>query len=218
MTNAFSLPVQKTGFCSVLGDAREPRDLWFVLHGYGQLAQYFIKHFEAVADAQTVIAAPEAPSRFYLDGTYGRVGACWMTKHERETDIVDLNAYLNAMFDEVCRRYGVTERTRFRFLGFSQGVPVLCRWLAQRDVPVHQLILWAGAVPHDLPLPDLRHLLQRGQSFIVYGTEDPFLAESQFPMLQTLIREQQLPAEIRSFNRRHTLDAELLKALKLAFE
>lgn len=212
--STISIQTPKTAFCSVLGDAQGPDELWFVLHGYGQLSEYFIKHFEAVADAGTVIAAPEAPSRFYLDGTYGRVGACWMTKYEREADIADLNTYLDNMFDEICRRHAVTEHTRFRFLGFSQGVPILCRWLARRGEAVHQLILWAGAVPHDMPLPELKNLLQRGPSYLVYGTEDPYLKESQFPMLQTVLNQQNLPVEIRTFAGGHTLDAALLLELK----
>lgn len=213
--HSFSIPVQKTAFCATAGDAEKPAHIWFVLHGYGQLASYFIRHFEAVAGADTVVTAPEAPSRFYLDGTYGRVGACWMTKHERETDIADLNAYLDRMFDEVCRRYAADASTKFHFLGFSQGVPVLCRWLARRaEIPVHRLVLWAGAVPHDMPLPELEHLLRRGASYIVYGTEDPFLKEAQFPMLQTVLNERRLPAEIKTFTGGHTLDAGLLSELK----
>jgi len=209
-----SLPIEKTAFCSVLGSARQPRDLWFVLHGYGQLSQYFVQHFDAVAGEHTVVAAPEAPSRFYIEGLSGRVGACWMTKHHRETDIHDLNAYLNRMFDEVCGRYEVRPDTRLRFLAFSQGVPVLCRWLAQRpEVNLHQLILWAGAMPHDMAMPDLKQLLQRGKSYAVYGTEDPFLKESQFPMMQTMLNRQELPVEIKTFSGAHTLDAELLKEL-----
>lgn len=211
--HTLTVPIQKTGFCSVLGEAENPADLWFVLHGYGQLSQYFIKHFDAVAGEHTVIAAPEAPSRFYLDGTYGRVGACWMTKHERETDIADLNGYLDTMFDELCRRHRVGEHTRLRFLAFSQGVPVLCRWLARRTEPIHQLILWAGAVPQDMPLPQLQHLLGRAPSYLVYGTQDPYLKQTQFPMLQTLLNEQRLPVQVRTFEGEHTLDADLLKEL-----
>lgn len=212
--HTLSFPVEKTAFCSILGDAKKPHDLWFVLHGYGQLSQYFIQHFEAVAGPYTVIAAPEAPSRFYIEGLSGRVGACWMTKHERETDIRDLNAYLNRMFNEVCERHQAYEGTRFRFLAFSQGVPVLCRWLAQRpEVNVHQLVLWAGTVPHDMALPHLAQLMQRGRSYAVFGTEDPFLKEGAFPMMQTLLKEQGLPVETKTFHGAHTLDAELLKEL-----
>lgn len=212
---SITIKIEKTAFCSTLGDSEKPTDVWFVLHGYGQLAQYFIRHFEAVLDPDTAVAAPEAPSRFYLSNDYGRVGASWMTKHERETDIVDLNAYLNKMFDEVCKKYNTDASTRFHFLGFSQGVPILCRWLAQRDVKINQLILWAGAVPHDMALPDLKNLLTRGKSYIVYGTEDPYLKESQFPMLQTVLNEQKLPVEIKTFAGGHTLHAETLIQLKI---
>lgn len=208
-----SLRTLKTTFCPVLGESEHPNDVWFVLHGYGQLSKYFIQHFTGIADEKTIIAAPEAPSRFYLGNDYGRVGASWMTKHERETDIIDLNNYLNQMFDEICSQYKTGASTRFHFLAFSQGVPVLCRWLAQRDVAIHQLILWAGAIPHDMPLPELKKLLTRGKSYIVYGTEDPYLKQTQFPMMQTVMNEQQLPVEILTFKGEHTLDTETLKTL-----
>lgn len=208
-----TLQTPKTTFCPIIGDAKRPKDVWFVLHGYGQLSKYFIQHFEVIANEHTVIAAPEAPSRFYLGNDYGRVGASWMTKHERETDIADLNGYLSQMFDEICTQFETDDNTRFHFLAFSQGVPVLCRWLSQRNVPIHQLILWAGAVPHDMPLPELKTLLTRGKSYIVYGTEDPYLKEAQFPLMKTILNEQQLPVEILTFNGEHTLHPDVLKKL-----
>ena len=61
--------------------------IWFVCHGYGQLAEYFIKNFE-VLDAETnYVIAPQGLSKFYLKGFTGRVGASWMTKEDRLTDI-----------------------------------------------------------------------------------------------------------------------------------
>jgi len=211
--NTISIPAVKTTFCSIVGESKNPTDVWFVLHGYGQLASYFIRHFEVLDNGSTVIAAPEAPSRFYLSNEYGRVGASWMTKHEREADISDLNTYLNQMFDAVSARFTITPSTRFHFLGFSQGAAVLCRWLAQREVSIHQLILWAGSVPQDMPVEDLRHLMSRGKSIFIYGTEDPYLKQTQFPILQTMMNEQNLPVEVKTFTGEHTLDAELIKEL-----
>ncbi len=66
--------------------------LWLVAHGYGQVVEYFSRHFRSLhaADpAGTVIVAPKALSRFYLEGTSGQVGASWMTTVDRLTEIVD---------------------------------------------------------------------------------------------------------------------------------
>lgn len=209
-----AIHIQKTAFYSLSGTTDTPSDVWFVLHGYGQLSRYFIKHFDVVLDEHTLVIAPEAPSRFYLSNDYGRVGASWMTKHERESDILDINAYLNQLFDTLSERYSFSAETRFHFLGFSQGVPVLCRWLAQRNENVEQLILWAGAVPHDMPLDQLKQLLLRGRSCIVYGTEDPYLKQPEVPILKTALNQQQLPVDIYTFPGEHTLDADTLRMLK----
>lgn len=34
------------------------REVWFVLHGYGQLAGYFIRHFEGIGSEERLIVAP----------------------------------------------------------------------------------------------------------------------------------------------------------------
>jgi hypothetical protein len=46
----------------------DTRRIWFVCHGYGQLAAYFIRHFAhlTAADPYLVVIAPEGLSRFYL--------------------------------------------------------------------------------------------------------------------------------------------------------
>ena len=45
------------------------REVWFVLHGFGQLSPYFIRHFGVLADGTRLIVAPEALNRFYLERT-----------------------------------------------------------------------------------------------------------------------------------------------------
>jgi hypothetical protein len=45
----------------------EATQAWFVLHGYGQLARYFINSFKVLKDLNIHVVAPEALSRFYLD-------------------------------------------------------------------------------------------------------------------------------------------------------
>ena len=44
------------------------REIWFALHGYGQLAGDFIRLFGALDDGTRAIVAPEALNRFYLVG------------------------------------------------------------------------------------------------------------------------------------------------------
>ena len=94
------LTVSRTARYHQLGElSAMTRRVWFVAHGYGQLAAYFIRHFAPLtaADPHLVVVAPEGLSRFYLNGTGGRVGATWMTKEDRLAEIEDYVAYLNQL-------------------------------------------------------------------------------------------------------------------------
>src|SRR5688572_13234288 len=79
------------------------KHIWLVLHGYGQLAQYFLKKFKSIMSTNTIVIAPEGLSKFYLETLQpegrksDRVGATWMTRENREMDIRNYIHYLNAV-------------------------------------------------------------------------------------------------------------------------
>ncbi len=106
------------------------KKLLYVLHGYGQLAKFFIRKFKDLGDQYTIIA-PEGQHYFYLRGTSGRVGACWMTKENREQDIENYINYLNAVHAEISSEHDWQEVS---ILGFSQGVAKAFRWLAEGNL------------------------------------------------------------------------------------
>ena len=50
MRREHHLPVSRTARYFTIGDRTQAlRELWFVCHGYGQLAGRFIRHFESIA-------------------------------------------------------------------------------------------------------------------------------------------------------------------------
>src|SRR2546430_248789 len=113
-----------------------PRELWFVCHGYGQLAGRFIQQFAPIDDGTRLIVAPEALSRFYLDPLSERrhqrsprVGATWMTREDRHAEIADYVSYLDLLSAEV-KHHLAGASPRIVFLGFSQGTATVSRWLA----------------------------------------------------------------------------------------
>ena len=127
------LEVVRTARHWVLGEgAARSGEVWFVLHGYQQLARRFLERFEGLADGTRVIVAPEALSRFYKDQTPGRhgpespVGAAWMTREDREREIGDYVRYLDALADRVLGP--LRPGPRVTVLGFSQGVATAARW------------------------------------------------------------------------------------------
>ncbi|MCH8276319.1 MAG: hypothetical protein IIA50_02090 [Bacteroidetes bacterium] len=128
-----------------IGDLDSPvDDLWFVLHGYGQSAREFAEPFNDYAAEGRLIVLPEALSRFYVSHEGPVIGACWMTKEDRKSEIRDYIRYLNALYQEVTGVSGV-RNTRLTVLGFSQGTATATRWLASGDVTADRLILWGGA-------------------------------------------------------------------------
>ena len=116
------------------------------LHGYGQLAKYFMRKFEALSK-DYIIVSPEGPHRFYLTGSSGRVGASWMTKEARDMDIEDNLHWLNALLDELKQSYNPDS---IALLGFSQGAATAARCYQQNPKLFDRLILWAAVFPPDL--------------------------------------------------------------------
>lgn len=173
----FFFQTEKTARYFTLGKLNEQtKQLWFVCHGYGQLAEYFIRKFEVLNDGNTFVVAPEALSRFYLEGFSGRVGASWMTKTEREIEIRDYTNYLSGLFKHLTEHKDLTG-IHITVLGFSQGVATVCRWLTAHNILFDRLILWAGIFPPDLNKDFVFNIeqLQNSELFVIYGNQDPML-------------------------------------------
>lgn len=165
------LPVTRTGRYVTLGPP-DAGDVWFVLHGYGQLAHRFIRSFEPIADGSRLLVAPEALNRFYVDAEHRKVGATWMTREDRLTDISDYVGYLDAVVDTLGLAVGAARVTAF---GFSQGSATACRWATRGRTRVHRLVCWGGEVPPDLDLPEVADRLRDSDVVLAAGTEDRFI-------------------------------------------
>lgn len=167
------LTVPKTFRYWLSGDLEKASKLLIVLHGYGQLAEFFIRKFNEIPK-DYLIVAPEGMHRFYLNGTSGRVGASWMTKEDRESDIADNLIWLTQLFTEL------TEQKSFEktiLLGFSQGGATAARWYYNNKVHFDQLILWASVFPPDLEKPEIQ---TNSNNYFVIGTDDEYYdAEAQ---------------------------------------
>ena len=135
--------VPRTARYHVLGDAKKAKRIWIVLHGYGQLARYFLNKFEGIG-TDLLIVAPEGLSRFYTDVSHQRVGATWMTREDRDHEIVDQIEYLDTLVAEI-QKEALPDAT-WGVLGFSQGVATAYRWLMQGNTKVDKVVLWGGPV------------------------------------------------------------------------
>jgi predicted esterase len=214
------LPVVRTARYQQLGEpSATTRQLWLVAHGYGQLAEYFIRHFESVRaldPAGTVIVAPEALSRFYLSGTSGRVGASWMTTADRLAEIADQAAYLDAVLAhllQIC-----PHDVQVTVLGFSQGTATVSRWLAAlagRWRP-HRLILWAGDFPADIEAVAAHQLLHGLPLVLVSGELDGYVGPGKLQAQAKALGPYGAQITMHSFEGSHTLHPPLLRLLHTA--
>lgn len=206
------LTVPRTARYYTLGTPSEKvKDLWIVCHGYGQLARYFLRHFGVLENEETVIVAPEGLSRFYLDGFSGRVGATWMTKEDRLSEIQDQATYLNLLSQEMMQALPVG--VRVHVLGFSQGGASVCRWLATQVVPCHRLILWAASFPEDIHFDGRANAFRNLPVDVVYGTQDEFITSEALQRQQQLMTRLGISPTIHTFEGGHTIDAETLLKL-----
>ncbi len=206
-----NITIPKTARYFVLGEpSEEITTLWFVCHGYGQLANYFIRNFEVLESKNTLIVAPEGLHRFYWEKFSGRVVASWMTKENREDDIIDYVNYLDLLYQEVLGSLK-NKNVKIIVFGFSQGVATVCRWIANKKSPVHHLVLWAGSLPQDLDFP--QDLTTSFKTYFVAGDADEFIKEDQVAAYEQLLHEKKLSIEIIRFQGRHEIHEPTLREL-----
>lgn len=200
------------------GDVLSPRELWFACHGYGHLARYFARHFEPLDDGKSTIVVPEGLSRFYVGdprrhhGPDAMVGATWMTREDRESEIADHIEYLDTLYTHVRGQKG-RARARVTVLGFSQGVATVCRWLARGSARADRLVLWGGKMPPDIfPVPPTSPLRAASLTLVVGAADEqvtPLVAAEQ----EARLRDEKLVYEVRRYDGGHTLDAGVLRDL-----
>lgn len=180
MATEHHLTVQRTARYYTLGElSLTTTHIWFCLHGFGQLATYFSRKFTTLADENTFIVLPEGLSRSYLDSTYKRVGASWLTREDKEHEIIDFLTYLNTLYNSVLNGRDRSS-LHITVLGFSQGAAVACRWLNQMDnqassIRIDRLILWAGYFPNGLRELIDPDKLATIETHYVYGQQDNYI-------------------------------------------
>lgn len=204
-----SLEVKRTAHLYQLGAATEHiRYVWLVLHGYGQHPAFWVKKFEGLIDDQTIVIAPEALSRFYLQGNSGRVGASWMTKDQRADEIHDYLGYLSQVIAKIEQEL---PQARIVLLGFSQGGATASRFAIQNPQRLGALVLWSAVFPPDL---DAELPVSTLPIWLAYGDTDPFLSGQQLESTLQRYREQYEGLQFLGFSGGHDVPSSALLQLK----
>lgn len=191
--------------------------VWFVLHGYGQLAKYFLTKFKVLTDRGVCVIAPEGLSRFYLEDVNtrnqtgnNRVGATWMTRENRLMDIDNYLLFLNTVYKTELNSYSSILVT---ILGFSQGAATASRWAVQNSIVYNRLILWAGIFPDDMDFEKSKEILKTKQVRQVYGSKDPFLTDTRIGEMKGLSEKLGVNADPLVFDGGHEIHEQTLLQL-----
>lgn len=176
------LRVERTARYYTLGGGTDssPRHVWFVLHGYGQLAGQFVRFFADLANDDTLVVAPEAMNRFYLvnpeqlPARERPVGATWMTREDRDSEIADYVEYLDALSDEVAAP-AIRDGAQVNVLGFSQGAATATRWAALGRSAIARVVLWGGLLPPETDLSRGQVAIRGARLTLVLGSRDRYV-------------------------------------------
>lgn len=158
-----------------LGDPLIAKKVIFVLHGYGQLAEYFLNNFQDL-HSEYFVVAPEGMHRFYLNGTSGRVGASWMTKEARNQDIQDTIQWLDNLDKEISSKYNFEKKI---ILGFSQGGATAARWNNLGKINADTIIYWASVFPPDLESQISNTPSLSQNKYFIIGNKDEYFTNDQ---------------------------------------
>ena len=200
------------------GSSRAPRAIWFVIHGYGQLAGEFIRYFADIAADDVLVVAPEAMNRFYLASVEKipvrdrPVGATWMTREDRASEIADYVEYLDTLFDDVARE-AAQFGAQVNVLGFSQGAATATRWVTHGHATLHRLVLWGGLIPPDSTLHGGQAALRNLPLTLVVGDKDHYIDDTVLAAERARLDAAHVAYDVIRFDGGHNVDRRVFPKL-----
>lgn len=189
----------------------QEKEVWIVFHGYGQLAEFFIQKFVPFDNPDCLIIAPEGTNYSYLNGFQGRVGANWMTRHEREVAIENNHRFLDTLMENILSDF--KETPDIHVLGFSQGAATATRWVSRWSSRAKSLILWAGGFAQDLEIEKVRDVFYDTRIVMVLGENDELITPESILKQQELIDNLDKSVQRINFSGGHELNAGILKKI-----
>jgi predicted esterase len=186
------------------------KNVWYVLHGYGQLAENFISKFASIVNDTVLVVAPEALHRYYTHGNSGKVGASWMTREERESDVQDYIKYL----DKLCHQISAScKGANINILGFSQGAATAARWVGYGNVNAANIVFWGGLFPPDMNWDVTGYKWKIQQVTVLIGDEDEYYKAQEFRSYYEPFLKRFKKAQFISYKGKHTIYDNVLKEL-----
>lgn len=187
---------------------KETKRVWFVCHGMGYLSRYFLKYFEGLNPSENYIIAPQAQSKYYIPPKFKHVGASWLTKENTIRETENVMRY----FDSIFENEDLPDYLPLIVLGYSQGVSVAMRYIAQRQKICDQLILMSGGIPKELKASDFAFTSMNVQ--FIYGSQDEYIDDERLRYEHS--RAKELFGEdvtIEMFDGNHMVNTEIINRI-----
>lgn len=187
------------------------KNVWIVFHGLGYLSRYFLNHFKELEADENYIIAPQAPAKYYLKNEFKHVGASWLTKEDTKQETQNVMTYINAIMKEET----LPKNCKLIIFGFSQGVSIAARWVANYQIPCNKLVFYAGGIPNELTPSDFLFLSDTETEIIgIIGDSDEYLTEervkSETEKMNSLFHRK---AKQITFNGGHEIKKEIINSL-----
>ncbi|GBD92051.1 phospholipase/Carboxylesterase [bacterium BMS3Abin04] len=211
--NRHLISISKTAKYVTAGILDEKTEsVWFLLHGYGQLAEEFIKKFELLFNERNFTIVPEALNRFYLKSFSGKVGATWMTTEDRQNEINDYVNYLEKIYSEEIPQ-ALNSKIKVNLLGFSQGTHTAARWILNSGYKFNNLILWGGSLQKNDELIEKLEILKKLDLYLVIGKQDQFIDEKSIETEKNRLGKLGLNYNLILFDGKHEIEENALSEL-----
>jgi predicted esterase len=200
----------------VLGDeSAVVNEIWYVLHGFGQLAGGFIRYFADLAEGPRLVVAPEALNRYYtadlsVPAHERAVGATWMTREDRDTEMRDYIRYLDLLHERFAADHSAA---RTVVVGFSQGGATAARWAARGASTIDRLILWGATLPPDLDVNGGKGIFSGAPLTLVIGEKDQHIHSDALERESTRLDAAGIPFDLVRFDGGHSIKRAVLKQL-----
>lgn len=200
------IKIKRTAHYFIQIPQKKVESVLFVIHGYAQKADDFLKEFEYLKKSNTLVVAPEGLSIFY--NKKRETVASWMTSRHRLDEIIDYTDYLISLFNELDEKYNFK---KIGILGFSQGVSTCFRWVAKTSYQELSFFACSGSVPPELTANDFSSRDFNLHYF--YGDNDRFLSTNSIRDNIRLLNELSLAPILYEFEGGHEISKKCHKIL-----
>ena len=190
-----------------------PAPLLIAVHGYGAHKRYMMREARAVAGAQFVIAAIQAPHPHFRPTADGyRVGYGWLSDQRPEEHVRLHHKFVLDVIDRLDGE-GKIDRERIVIYGFSQACALDFRFAFTHPEILSGIVGVCGGIPGDLDTnPNYKPFA--AQTFYLYGDDDEFYSQDQFRTFNEKLVERVSNYRSKHYTAKHEITEEMRVDIK----